>query len=56
MEQKQTTLVEAFHSLKEKVALLAQKQDDFQTRLFELIQMVERVKVSTDNYGKVIKR
>lgn len=54
-EQKHDSLVVAFQSLREKVILMVQKQDDFQTRLFELIKSVENFKTHSD-HGRVLKK
>lgn len=54
MDNKYSILTSALYEVKEKVVLMAQKQDEFKLRLFELIQTVEKLKLS--EYGRVIKK
>lgn len=55
MEHKQQELTNAFYALKEKVVLVAQKQDDAQGRMHELIKAVEGIKIN-ENHGRVIRK
>lgn len=53
LEGKQGELTRAFYSLKEKVVIIAQKQDDYHTRIHELIDAVDDLKT---NYGGMARK
>jgi hypothetical protein len=55
IEQKQDKLDMGLQSVKEKLTLVGQKQDDAQVRMTELISTVENIRRDV-NFGKVVRK